>query len=392
MGWFRTISRVRDNSIIILTVLGWTACGPSGNADHFVDLTSYRLNESTLLAYQIEDKNSEQFSIKVALQGDWQQYYQHEPILRWESFSLEGARRLETLPLKVKWQYPSKRKVYQDISRLSVKLKKKHTLLEFNLPKKGFSFDPLSLSELGGRLQLIFPTVNALPTEPELIRTYYSVGHWQPKTLPYQNLEADSKLLELSPFKPAVDLPISLLDASGFSLKDYALRETESIMDEIWGQACGIRIRFVEIQTVSDQTEFKPFPLPVNLSPEILHFMQLTQKMKGLRLVSGMLLSWPDQLTSNNARSLRPSGMALRFDRSHVKYYQVPSGLLDAQNEFVLIQNLSPPTLAHEIGHIILQQGHDPEPKSLMYAVLNGEYQISPDQCRRARKFIHKNY
>lgn len=88
---------------------------------------------------------------------------------------------------------------------------------------------------------------------------------------------------------------------------------------------------------------------------------------------------------------LRYAGVAVRREDFDYSFFSTELGQI--KEGFAMFDGRFPTrgTIAHEIGHIILNQHHDQEAEHLMSEGQKGT-KISEDQCRTARNFINKRF
>lgn len=162
--------------------------------------------------------------------------------------------------------------------------------------------------------------------------------------------------------------------------------------DETWGSQCNIQLRFSSVQKYTDDSRFG-YSWMIAFSPEVIYLLDQIkaadpESSRKINLFTGFHLRWSNSLGPSKGYA---EGVALEVSKwKHDEFISEASQLAD--ENFILVDDFGRGhTIAHEIGHIILQQGHDKEENHLMSVGAQGDF-ITPEQCARARTYIVNHY
>lgn len=343
-----------------------------------------------------EDSTSYNFKVYLRLSDDeWDSYKTHKAETRWlknddniiiEFSGLKNEPPLKSpvdihiSPNKAKLKVISHPTIRTDMTGISLHTKQDLLKLEFSLSKDRIIFnEPNPSGFLRVTINKIFSGLRTFAKIPN-IRFSSHVP-----TIPINYLEYINNYYK-KVRHPTLKLPVTVFFMGGINNfeEDYLKHEIINFL-QYWGK-CGIKLDVKKILLTQDPIYPTRLIGPFVLSPELyklLHILNQNRTLaEGINLISGIRWTHPEKFFS------MIDGAALSRWRKYIPEQYRPKAKYMA---FVPRPGYNTRTWSHEIGHLMLQNGHHSSADNLMAEGATGSL-ISSEQCDSARELIKKEF
>lgn len=289
-------------------------------------------------------------------------------------------------------------RTYSDLSGAKVQVSGKVSVLKVQVASDAFKDGPWLKDLLRGDLQISLKGGSV-----RLGRKFEKIPDGSIDQVPsievekiksaYEKSRADSESSEAEISK--LVLPVTFFDAKPFvelENHQWLIRSLLSSFDAVWAKPCGIRLEIENYTFLKEKGSGVPGSLVAEMSPELLYLGHKIRSAIGTTrsktlVISNVGIEWPSKHQTET--SVNPLGYALSFHRAGFEFFSHERPL-SFQDGVVFLENtVAAEGLSHELGHLLLGDGHESDPENLMYPVVGGT-KISSEQCLRARATLQK--